>query len=363
MRTKRILTCLSALAVFGLTQSPLADARGLKVKNGIVHACLKTKGKKSQRGTIRVVNSPKQCKKKKGERPLTWSLAGPSRPAAGAAGPAGPPGPAGAQGATGAAGPVGPTGGNGGQGEKGSAAEVEELLKETISEQQKEIQVLLGNVGTLTTEVIDLESGLGTVKSSVAGLGQTVDESLGDLKTELNGNLASVKTDLEGTIGGVRTGLEGSIESVQTDLGGLEGNVDGLVAAVNGLEPLSGEVEALKELPATVAALTSNLGTVTGTVNELKPLAGSVEALEKLPATVTALNGTVGGLTATTGTLTSQLTKTCEQVGTVGAGLESTGAALTNLGTHLTTVTVLTIPILSLGEVPPPPTELPKLKC
>jgi hypothetical protein len=86
MRTKRIVTCSSALLVLGLVLAPLAAAgKGPRVKNGVVHACLKTKGKKAQRGTIHVVSSPKQCKKKKGEQALTWSLT----EATGAAGTAG----------------------------------------------------------------------------------------------------------------------------------------------------------------------------------------------------------------------------------------------------------------------------------
>lgn len=304
MRTKWILTCLSTLAVLGLTFAPLAAARGLKVRDGVVHACLKTKGKKSQRGTIHVVNSPRQCKKVKGEQPLTWSLAGSTGAAA--------QGPAGPQGATGAQGPAGTAGGTGGQGEKGAAAEVEAPLKETIKDQSKEIQVLLGKVGSLTTELVGLESGLGTVKSSVSGLHQTVNESLGELKTELNGNLSSVKSNLEGTIGTVKSGLEGTVEGVQTNLAGVKTNVTGLLSTVNTLEPLTGKVTEL---------------------------------------------------TDTTNTLTTSLQKTCQQVGTVGKALETTGAALTTLGTHLSTVEVLGIPIVKTGEVPAPPAKLPELKC
>jgi uncharacterized protein YoxC len=316
MRTKWILIPASVLLVLCLVSAPFAAAKGLKIKNGIVHACLKTKGKKSQRGTIHVVNSPKQCKKRKGERALTWSLAGTTgangtNGTDGAAGPEGPTGPRGATGSPGTAGT------SGAPGVEGSAAVVEDTLKETINSQTKEIQLLLGKVGSLTTEVLDLEKGLGTVEE---GLG-TVNTTVGDLG-----------------------------DSVYESLGDLRANADGPVSAVNALAPLSGEVEALKELPDTVAALTSNLGEVSGTVTALN-------------GTVDTLGGTVTGLTSTTGALTTQLTKTCEQVGTVGKGLETTGTALTTLGTKLSTVEILGIPILKLGEVPPAPVKLPELKC
>lgn len=224
MRPKRIFTCSTALLLLGLAIAPLATAKGLKVRNGVVHACLMTKGKKSERGTIHVVNSPKQCKKRKDERPLTWALAGPTTAGTGGEGATGPQGPTGPQGATGATGPAGATGGAGGQGEKGSAAAVEEQLKETIVDQSKEIQVLLGKVDSLTTEVLDLEEGLGTVRSSVTDLGQSVNDSLGSLKTELDGNLDTVKTNLEGTI-----------EGAQTNLATLTGTVNGLTTTTNGL--------------------------------------------------------------------------------------------------------------------------------
>lgn len=216
MRTKTFLTCLSALVVLGLTVVPLAGAKGLKVRNGVVHACLKTKGKKSERGTIHVVNSARQCKKRKGERPLTWALGSPHGATTGPAGPSGPGGPAGPQGASGAQGPTGAAG-------QAAQAAVVDTLKETISSQGKEIEVLLGKIASLET--------------------------------------------------------------------------------------------------------------------------------------------VAGGLTTTTDTLTASLKETCQQVGAVGEGLETTGTALTSLATHLTTVNVLGIPIVGLGEVPPAPPVLPELDC
>ena len=75
---------------------------------GTMHACAS-----QANGALRAVGVAGTCKK--GERPLSWNLAG--RPglnghdgAAGAAGPAGPQGPAGPKGATGASGASGATG-------------------------------------------------------------------------------------------------------------------------------------------------------------------------------------------------------------------------------------------------------------
>ncbi|HVX33602.1 MAG TPA: collagen-like protein [Solirubrobacterales bacterium] len=275
MRTRRFFTCLS-LAVLGLTLVPPAGATGLRVTNGVVHACLKTKGKKSERGTIHVVNSPKQCKKTRGERPLTWSLDPSSATATGPAGATAPTGATGPSGATGPAGPQGAAGTPGPAGPTGQAAPpgVVDTLKETISTQGREIEALLGKIGSLTGELVDLENSLGTTKST-----------------------------LEGTIGGVKTSLEGQ-------LGGLKTSV-------------------------------------------VDPLASKLGSLETL----------ADGLTATTNTLTTSLKETCQQVGAVGAGLETTGNALTTLGTHLTTVSVLGIPILALGEVPPVAPVVPALDC
>src|ERR1700749_5045521 len=135
MRLKWIATCSSALVlVVALLVAPLASAgTSPRIKGGVIHACMKTKGKKSQRGTIRVVSSAKQCKKNKGEKPLTWSLVGTT----GAQGTTGPEGQAGAKGTSGTSGTTGSTGSNGAavadgtngatgprgeRGEKGSAA-------------------------------------------------------------------------------------------------------------------------------------------------------------------------------------------------------------------------------------------------
>src|SRR3954469_5640773 len=145
MRTKPLLLMSSVFLVLGLVLAPLAVA-GKKpqlVKNGVIHACLVTKGKKSQRGTIHVVSSAAKCNKKKGEQALTWGVAGP-------AGANGAPGPAGVPGANGTTGGAGATGATGAQGEKGSSAVIENSLKETIVQQGKTIELLTNEVETLT---------------------------------------------------------------------------------------------------------------------------------------------------------------------------------------------------------------------
>jgi hypothetical protein len=57
MNAKRIAPLASVLlVVFGLAvAAPFASAAKAPTVTGIVHACIKTKGKKSQRGTLRIV--------------------------------------------------------------------------------------------------------------------------------------------------------------------------------------------------------------------------------------------------------------------------------------------------------------------
>jgi hypothetical protein len=45
-----------------------AEAAKSPVSGNVIDACLKTKGKPSTRGTLRVVSFPRACKKKRGER-------------------------------------------------------------------------------------------------------------------------------------------------------------------------------------------------------------------------------------------------------------------------------------------------------
>jgi|GEM_PF-4758016 len=348
MRTKWIVTSLSALLVLGLVLAPLAVAgKGPRVKNGIVHACLKTKGKKAQRGTIRVVSSPRQCKKKKGERALTWTLAGAPSGGTGAEGPAGP---------RGETGPAGATGERGPQGESGPTVTVEDPLAETVAGQSKEIQVLLGKVGSLTGELLDLEKGLGTVKTSLTDLGTNLDKSLADVKTDLNGTIGGVKTDLEGQLGGLKTNVVDPLVSKVDLLGALEpltdnvdvlnelpGKVTNLLAAVNGLEPLTDQV--------------TNLST---TVGELAPLTDKVTQLVALPGEVNLLQGTTAGLATT---LTETTSSTCKQLGILGEGVNTLGSSLTDLVGHLTVSLPVIGPILQIGEEPPVPGTIDSPKC
>jgi hypothetical protein len=74
----RRLPLLAALTALTLSIGITAEARAAAPvgSDGLVHACYKTKGK--GKGTIRVVKAGKQCKKKKGEKPLVWGVQGPS---------------------------------------------------------------------------------------------------------------------------------------------------------------------------------------------------------------------------------------------------------------------------------------------
>lgn len=168
MRTRPFLTTASVILVLGLVVPALAVAgRGPVARGGIVHACLKTKGKKSQRGTIRVVASARQCRRAKGERALAWSLlgSGGKQGMPGLQGPAGPAGPIGADGAPGAQGP---------RGERGPAATIEDQLKETIADQSRTIEQLTTRVTSLTGELTDLEGSIEGVEAAVGGVEGTL---------------------------------------------------------------------------------------------------------------------------------------------------------------------------------------------
>ena len=120
MKIKFLSASLFALvAVLGLAAAPLASAAP-HVHGGVVVACLKTKGSKKTAGTLRVANSAKECKRKRGETPISWNLAGATVPAAGTESKSGSPG---------AAGPQGPSGERGLQGEKGAAGTVEKKTR------------------------------------------------------------------------------------------------------------------------------------------------------------------------------------------------------------------------------------------
>ncbi|HVV90662.1 MAG TPA: hypothetical protein VHB53_09225 [Solirubrobacterales bacterium] len=232
MRTKWLLTSLSALLVLGLVVVPLAAAgKGPRVKNGIVNACLETKGKKSERGTIRVVNSPRQCKKRKGEQALTWALAGTAGNGGGTDGAAGPQGPVGPQGATGATGAAGE---RGAQGESGAAATIETKLKETITTQAKEIEDLAGHVVTLTGEVLGLEREL---ENTIDG----VRADLGSFEATTNQSIATVQATAEAGKELAKEALD-EIAPLQDGLAGQCSSLGEVVTQANGLGGALGEL-------------------------------------------------------------------------------------------------------------------------
>lgn len=92
------------LALGGAAVAAIPDS------SGVIHGCYKT-----NKGTLRVIDTDKGQTCSKSETPLSWNQTGPR----GAQGPAGPAGPQGPQGATGAQGPAGPAGPDGPEGATG----------------------------------------------------------------------------------------------------------------------------------------------------------------------------------------------------------------------------------------------------
>jgi hypothetical protein len=216
-----------ACVVAGLLGVGVAPALAAPVgADGVIHACLLTKGKKSMRGLLRVVAKPQACRKAKGEKPIAWNVGG----TAGSPGPSGQAGPTGATGAQGASGPSGAAGLRGETGPPGSAAALEKTVTETLTKQAAKITELSGEVTTLTQELLSLESGLTGVEGTVGGLGSNL-------------------TALSATVGKTCAGLEsvtGQTNALRTTLVGVNTAL-GLVKAL---------VPAL-EIPAVPAALPS----------------------------------------------------------------------------------------------------------
>lgn len=193
---------------------PAAGASIVPTAGGVIHACLTTKGAPAARGSLRVVAAARQCKARRGERPISWSVTG-------FAGPAGATGPAGADGATGPAGAVGATGATGPQGAQGAtglqgltgqqglqgltgqqglqgltgqqgltgltgpqgpigpegpAAKVSEALEKTIADQEAEIKALQTQVATVCTQVDKIAAAVGGISlvNALPGLGLTI---------------------------------------------------------------------------------------------------------------------------------------------------------------------------------------------
>lgn len=73
------LTISAILAALCVTVCFFPAAAGAAAPSGgVIHACMLTKSKKATRGLLRVVPAAKACKKRKGEKPLEWSVAGPA---------------------------------------------------------------------------------------------------------------------------------------------------------------------------------------------------------------------------------------------------------------------------------------------
>jgi hypothetical protein len=161
------------------------------------------KGKKAQRGMIRIVGPTAKCNTKQGWKALNWNITG-------VAGPQGDNGAQGQAGAKGVAGANGSAGAQGAQGPQGSAATVETQLKEVIAAQTTKIE-------KLTNEVSVLTGGLLNLTSTVQGVEGTLDSTVTSL-TGLTGKvgtqctaLNSVTTQANGLLGGINqlTGVLG----------------------------------------------------------------------------------------------------------------------------------------------------------
>lgn len=226
------------------------------VSGSVIHACLVTKGK--AKGTLRVVASARGCKKRRGERALTWVVSGPTgapgadgppgsngspgangNPGAnGATGPAGAPGAKGDQGAAGATGAAGPAGASGPIGATGPAGVIEQSLLDTI-------QLQATQIGALTAQVQDLSKELGDVQGAVDGVEGTVN-TLDGAVTGIEGNLS---------------GLDGVVSSLETNLAAAEKNVAGVKTTLTALQ---GTVSGACAQLANVTTQTDKIGTAVG---------------------------------------------------------------------------------------------------
>jgi hypothetical protein len=204
MKAKLIAPLVPVLLVaLGLTVAPLASAATTpSVQNGVVHACMKVKGKRSQRGMIRIVGPTQKCNAKQGWKALNWNITG----AAGAKGDNGAQGPAGAKGVSGA------IGSTGAQGPQGSSATVETQLKEVIAAQTDKIEKLTNEVSVLTGGLLNLTSTVQGVKGTLDSTVTSLTGLTGKVGTQCTA-LNSVSTEANGLLGGVNqlTGLLGII--------------------------------------------------------------------------------------------------------------------------------------------------------
>ena len=192
MKAKLIAPLVLVLLVaLGLTVAPLASAATTpSVQNGVVHACMKVKGKRSQRGMIRIVGPTQKCNAKQGWKALNWNITG----------------------AAGAKGVSGANGSTGAQGPQGSSATVETQLKEVIAAQTDKIEKLTNEVSVLTGGLLNLTSTVSGVKGTLDSTVTSLTGLTGKVGTQCTA-LNAVSTQANGLLGGVNqlTGLLGII--------------------------------------------------------------------------------------------------------------------------------------------------------
>jgi hypothetical protein len=143
-------------------------------------ACVKAKGK--NRGALRLVPSPRGCKRLRGWRPVAWSASISSSAT----------GQSGSQGAGGEQGLQGNPGPEGKEGQQGVAGQVEKSLVDTIQTQSVKIDELTDEVANLEGDLADLEGTVGETCSQLTTLTGQSDEIVSGVTTpELNNPLNS----------------------------------------------------------------------------------------------------------------------------------------------------------------------------
>lgn len=162
---------VAALSAFFLLAAGPASAAQPFGKDGVIHACVKAKGK--NKGALRVVTGARGCKKLRGWRPLAWSATG----SFGASGQTG------SQGTNGGRGEQGPVGPEGKQGQQGLTGQIENSLVETIKTQATEISDLSDEVTDLGNEVLGLEGDVTSLTGGLVDLEGTVSETCSQLTT------------------------------------------------------------------------------------------------------------------------------------------------------------------------------------
>lgn len=158
----------AALAIVLATATP-ASAASPVGPDGQIHGCYVAKGKK--KGALRLLAPGKKCKKRKREKPITWSAQGPA-------------------GTPGAQGPAGPAG------LSGISTEQLSLLTERITQQDATIESLQTTVTALLTQV-------GALQAVLSGI--------------TNGDLTGARDKLNGISG---TELQSAVDAV-ADVGAL----------------------------------------------------------------------------------------------------------------------------------------------